>query len=210
MAAVPPKTVVMIASGDLRDSANVTCWPAQQALEAEARAAFEALGWRVERAHGEVSTAEGVHGFISSQKHGREVFAGIHPDAPLVVAEAVWQYSHHVLVGLLRHRGQVLILANWSGTWPGLVGALNLRGSLTKAGREASLLWGADFGEAGFREKLRAWCETGRIVHDLSHVARLDAEALPKKELELGRALAGELRAYPAIMGVFDEGCMGM
>ena len=27
--------------------------------------------------------------------------SAIHPDTPLVVAEAVWQYSHHVLAGLL-------------------------------------------------------------------------------------------------------------
>ena len=30
---------------------------------------------------------------------GMDVFAGIDRDAPLVVAEAVWQYSHHVLAG---------------------------------------------------------------------------------------------------------------
>ena len=80
------------------------------------------------------STTAAGHGFIGSQTQGREVFAGIDPDAPLVVAEAVWQYSQQVLIGLIRHRGPILIVANWSGEWPGLVGALNLRASLTKAG----------------------------------------------------------------------------
>ena len=32
----------------------------------------------------------------------------------------------------------MLTVANWSGTWPGLVGMLNLNGSLTKAGRKYS------------------------------------------------------------------------
>jgi hypothetical protein len=62
-----------------------------------------------------------------------QVFEHIPAEAPLVVAEAVWQYSHHILHGLLTHRGPILTLANWSGQWPGLVGMLNLNGSLTKA-----------------------------------------------------------------------------
>lgn len=204
------KTAILIASGDLRDSANATCWAAQQQLEAEASEAFAELGLQLQRAHGEIDTPHGRHGFISSQKQGREVFATIHPDAPLVVAEAVWQYSHHVLIGLLRHRGPILILANWSGTWPGLVGALNLRGSLTKADRVHSLLWGEDFADPAFRAKLQQWCDTGTITHDLSHVQPLDPSRIPATEKQLGNTLAEQLQARPAILGVFDEGCMGM
>jgi hypothetical protein len=63
-----------------------------------------------------------------------DVFAHIHPDAPLVVAEAVWQYSGHLWAGLLSHRGPILTVANWSGQWPGLVGMLNLNACLRKAG----------------------------------------------------------------------------
>jgi len=209
-APVPPRTAVLIASGDLRDSANATCWPAQQQLEKDAAAAFASLGWKLQRAHGEVPSPAGPHGFINSQKRGREVFATIHPDAPLVVAEAVWQYSHHVLIGLLKHRGPVLILANWSGQWPGLVGALNLRGSLTKAGRDYSLLWAEDFADGGFRAKLDVWCNTGRVEHDLSHVSPLNTADLPEKEFALGQRLAAQLQQRPAILGCFDEGCMGM
>ncbi len=203
---VPKRTAVLIASGDLRESANLACWPAQQELEAAARRAFEDLGWRLVRAE----TGGVGHGFISSQAHGREVFASIHPDAPLVVAEAVWQYSHHVLMGLERHRGPILILANWSGQWPGLVGALNLRGSLTKAGVEYSLLWGEDFEARDIRRKLWHWLDKGRIKHDTSHVRRLEPRNLPKTERKLGETLAEQLRRRPAILGVFDEGCMGM
>ncbi len=204
---VARRTAMLVASGDLRESANAACWPAQQDVERAATRAFGALGWKLVRA----DTGRGAaHGFISSQMQGREVFAGIHPDAPLVVVEAVWQYSHHVLIGLQHHRGPILILANWSGQWPGLVGALNLRGSLTKAGVEASLLWGEDFEAPEFRRKLRQWLTKGRIKHDESHVERLDARRLPPRERRLGEALAAELVRRPAILGVFDEGCMGM
>jgi hypothetical protein len=34
-----------------------------------------------------------------------EVFGKIPDDAPLVVAEWVWQSSHHILHGLISHRG---------------------------------------------------------------------------------------------------------
>ncbi|MEM7807560.1 MAG: fucose isomerase [Planctomycetota bacterium] len=207
-ASVPEKTALLIANGDLRDTANAVCWAAQQELESDATDAFQAFGWTLQRAHGTIETPHGSHGFINSQKRGREVFAGIYPDAPLVVAEAVWQYSHHLMPGLLRHRGPILILANWSGTWPGLVGALNLRGSLTKAGKAYSLLWAESFEEEGFRNQLKTWLDTGSVGHDTSHVAPLGK--LPQGEQELGEAVAAELQAKPAIMGVFDEGCMGM
>jgi len=205
---VPTRTALLIASGDLRESANRVCWPAQKQLESEAAGAFASLGWKVKRAHTFVESRG--HGFISSQSEGRAVFESIHPDAPLVVAEAVWQYSHHVLIGMTRHRGPILVLANWSGQWPGLVGALNLRGSLTKAGVKNSLLWGEDFTAPGFRAKLKQWTTKGRIAHDLSHVRPLKPTQLPAKARALGTKLAAELQRRPAIMGVFDEGCMGM
>jgi hypothetical protein len=207
---VGPNSAMLIANGDLRTSANTVCWPAQKQLEQDARDAFASLGWELIRAHPEHQSDAQPHGFINSQKYAREVFSDIHPDAPLVVAEAVWQYSHHLLPGLLRHRGPILILANWSGTWPGLVGALNLRGSLTKANRDYSLLWAEQFTDEAFRRKLKDWCDTGEIQHDISHVSELDHAKLPTAEKELGEALAEQLQLRPAIMGVFDEGCMGM
>ena len=82
-----------------------------------------------------------------------EVFRQIPPDAPLMVVEAVWQYSHHVLHGLWTHRGPILTVANWSGEWPGLVGMLNLNGCLTKAGVPFSTLWSDDFTDDFFLQR---------------------------------------------------------
>ncbi|GGO20985.1 fucose isomerase [Micromonospora parathelypteridis] len=205
--ALAPGTVYTVASGDLRLSANVTCWPTQQQLEADLTAAVNALGWKIERGHG-VDPAKG-HGFIDSQRAGIEVFKQIPVDAPLIVVEAVWQYSHHVLAGLRSHRGPILIVANWSGEFPGLVGLLNLTASLTKAGIPHSALWSRDFTDEWAIGGLRTWLETGQLRHDTSHVR--DLPALPDDpEVALGRALAGQLASEKAIIGVFDEGCMGM
>ncbi|MCC8337396.1 fucose isomerase [Streptomyces sp. R1] len=205
--AAEPATVYTVASGDLRPAANTTCWPTQEKLEKDLAAAVTALGRQVRRGH-PVDEAKG-HGFIDSQRAGIEVFRNLPKDAPLIVVEAVWQYSHHVLAGLRDHRGPILVVANWSGEFPGLVGLLGLAGSLTKAGIDYSLLWSPDFTDDWAREGLRTWLETGTLAHDTSHVRPLPE--LPKDaETELGTALARQLREEKAIIGVFDEGCMGM
>lgn len=202
------ENVYLVASGDLRLAANVQCWPAQTQMEAQLGAAFADLGVRVTRAHS-FDEREG-HGFISSQRMGMDVFRNIPRDAPVVVAEAVWQYSHHVLAGLRDHAGPILTVANWSGEWPGLVGLLNLNGSLTKMGVKYSTLWSQDFRDDFFLGKLREWVHSGRVTHDLSHVRPFDPAAPDAEARALGEQLAAELRRDKAILGVFDEGCMGM
>ncbi len=200
--------VLIIASGDLRLSANRVCWPAQQQAEEAVCAAIRQLGREVERAH-PIEPAK-QHGFIDSQAYGMRVFRNIPEDAPLVVVEAVWQYSHHVLAGLTTHKGPILTVANWSGQWPGLVGLLNLNASLTKAGVRYSSLWSADFTDDFFLNGLRRWLNGEAVTHDLSHVKPLDVASLPAAARELGLRLAAQLRREKAIIGVFDEGCMGM
>src|SRR5262245_56512865 len=116
--------VYLMANGDLRTSANQKCWPEQARVERILTRAVQAQGWKVVRAH--PYDAQKRHGFIDSQKMGLDVFRRLDPQAPLIIAECVWQYSHHLLGGLTTHRGPILTVANWSGTWPGLVGLLNL------------------------------------------------------------------------------------
>jgi len=205
---IKKRQIQLIASGDLRLTANQKCWPAQAAMEESLRNALADLGYELLRAH-PFKEAEG-HGFIASQKEGMQVFAGIDPNAPLIVAEAVWQYSHHVLAGLLAHRGSILTVANWSGTWPGLVGLLNLNGSLTKAGVKYSTIWSEDFADDFFREYLMRWLKDGHAKHKTSHVTKWKNVKAGSKERKLGEALADQLTHHKAIMGIFDEGCMGM
>lgn len=200
--------VLLVASGDSRLSANQVCWPAQEQMERQVSAAFARENITVRRAHPYDPSAK--HGFISGQRMGMDVFASIDPSARLVMAEAVWQYSHHVLSGLRSHRGPILTLANWSGQWPGLVGMLNLNGSLHKAGVPYSTIWSKDFTDEFFLRGIKQWLCEGRIKHDTSHVRDLDFGALPRREAELGQALATQLKRQKVIMGVFDEGCMGM
>jgi hypothetical protein len=200
--------VVLVASGDLRETANARGWPAQDQLERQLADAFGSLGVRVRRAHPYVASRG--HGFISSQRMGMDVFASIDRDAPIVVAEAVWQYSHHVLPGLRRHRGPILTASTWDGTWPGLVGMLNINASLTKMGKPYSTIWGEDLRSGYAQSSIAGWVESGAIDHDTSHVRDLVAGQLDPVAAATGRRLAGELADRMAILGIFDEGCMGM
>ena len=205
--ATEPATAWLIASGDLRPAANNAGWPVQHAMEQAVERALAGLGWSVRRAN-PVDPATG-HGFISGQRMGMEVFKNIPVDAPLIVAEAVWQYSHHVLHGLRTHRGPILTVANFEGGAPGLVGLLGLNAGLTKMGVDYSTIWSVDFTDEWFLDGLREWTSTGRIVHDASHVHDLGAQP-DSPEKQLGEALADQLKTDKAIIGVFDEGCMGM
>ncbi|WP_262248975.1 fucose isomerase [Parapedobacter soli] len=204
----PHQEIWLVASGDLRLAANQLCWQAQEAMETKLIAAIEKLGRTVRRAHAYDPVKQ--HGFIDSQRMGIEVFKGIPANAPLIVAESVWQYTHHVLAGLTTHRGPILTVANWSGQWPGLVGMLNLNGSLTKAGVAYSTLWSADFTDDFFSSGLNEWLQKGTVKHDVRHVTPFALAKIPTADEDAGRSFARRLRDAKAIMGVFDEGCMGM
>jgi hypothetical protein len=206
--AIGHRQAVLVASGDLRPAANRAGWPAQVELERNLTDAFAREGIELHRGH--PFDPEAGHGFISSQRMGMDVFRDIAPGTPVVVAEAVWQYTHHVLPGLRSHDGPVLTAANWSGQWPGLVGLLNLNASLTKAGRAYDSVWSADFTDDFARAAIHEWVTQGRVTHDTSHVRDVAATMLRGAEADLGRGLAGQLMRDKAILGVFDEGCMGM
>jgi hypothetical protein len=195
------RRICLVASGDSR----------LPAFEAAVGRAFAGLDCTIVRGHPYDPVAQ--HGFLDSQINGIEAFRQIDPSTPLVVAEAVWQYTSHVLPGLTRHRGPILTLANWSGQWPGLVGLLNLNGSLTKAGIRYSSIWSETFEDDFAQRGLSQWLATWRIEHDISHARLFDAARLPdelRHAAAHGAGLGRQLRIRQVLMGVFDEGCMGM
>jgi len=202
------KEAYLVANGDLRLSANQACEAAQQEMESALKAALALEGVKVIRAHG--FDKDKKHSFIDSQKMGMEVFKNVPTKAPLIVAESVWQYSHHLLPGLISHKGPILTVANWSGTWPGLVGLLNLNASLTKAGVSYSTIWSQNFDDQFFITGLRKWIKTGKLTPIKNHVKRFKLADAPSKARKAGEEVAEGLLNDKAIMGVFDEGCMGM
>ena len=200
--------VYLAASGDLRLSANQKCWLAQKTMEDDLKRAFHRFKYEVRRAH--PFRPEKGHGFIDSQRYGMDVFRQIPEDAPVIVAEAVWQYSHHVLAGLYHHRGPILTVANWSGEWPGLVGMLNLNACLTKAGVRYDTLWSEKFQDEYFLRGLEQWLSGNHVEHNASHVQSLGSNSISGLPCTVGQNVATEFVKEKAILGIFDEGCMGM
>ena len=64
----PIQQAYLVASGDLRLSANQVCWPAQEAMEAQLTQAFKQHGVTIIRAHAYDETD------VSWQQRDREVF----------------------------------------------------------------------------------------------------------------------------------------
>ena len=159
------------------------------------------------------STRRAGHGFISSQRMGMDVFAG---DRPRRAAR--------------RRRGGLAVQPPRAGrpappsrarSSPSPTGAasgrassgmLNINASLTKMGRAVQ----HDLGRGPDRRRSptarsRAGSQTGAIEHDTSHVRDLDAARTRPRRRR--RWVGGSPASSPtrmAILGVFDEGCMGM
>jgi L-fucose isomerase-like protein len=203
--------VLLVTNADLRESANTKCWPVQQQFESKLQEVLVArFGKRMRRAH--PLKADKGHGFISTQREGSDVFASLDPDAPLIVLLTAWQYSHHLAPSLVHHRGPILLLANFEGTWPGLVGMLCLAGTLTSLGKPYSRLWSASFDDPFFYRGLEAWLKTGSIPHDTSYLHPI-APSHPVQDTPAGRMGADVGRFVlrnKEIIGLFDTFCMGM
>jgi hypothetical protein len=203
--------VLLVTNADLRESANVQCWPVQEKFEAKLREVLTTrFGVTPRRAH-PVKSDRG-HGFISSQREGSDLFATIDPEAPVIVLLTAWQYSHHLAASLVRHRGPILLLANFDGTWPGLVGMLCMAGTLTSLGRACSRLWSENFDDAFFLDKLRVWLDTGQIEHDTNylHAIPRDHAVLASPVGVIGRQVGEYVLRHKEIIGLFDTLCMGM
>ncbi|NIA14850.1 MAG: hypothetical protein GWP08_12300 [Nitrospiraceae bacterium] len=203
------KTIYLISNGDYRDSAGVECWPMQEKTLREVKRAFKSLG--VEAKVLSKYDAKRGHGFVTRQCEGAEIFSKIDPKAPVVVVLSCWAYAHNVCGPIQTHKGPVLLLGNFDGTWPGLVALLNHAGTLERLGVKHSRIWSDDFvKDEGFMKNLAAWCKTGEIKYSASHVVKADKLKLSGAAKRFGKELADDILCNKRIMGQFDPGCMGM
>lgn len=201
--------VCLISNGDFRDSAGVVCWPMQEKTLKSVRAAFKKLG--VETDVVPKYDPKRKHGFLTKQCEGAAALAKLAPQTPVVVVLSCWAYSHHVCGPLQAHKGPILLLANFDGTWPGLVALLNHAGTLSRLGVKHSRLWSESFADdPNFMRQLDAWVKTGTIRHGMDHVTDARKVKLSASAMRFGEQLAADILREKRIMGQFDPGCMGM
>lgn len=201
--------VYLISNGDLRDSACQLAWPKQEETLRLCQAAFAKLG--VEAEELTRYNPQRRHGFLTKQCEGAALFAKIERTAPVVVVLSCWAYAHHVTGSLQAHMGPVLLLANFDGTWPGLVSLLNHAATLDRLCVKNSRLWSETFSDDPlFMQQLKAWCTTGNITYSQSHLAKAETLKLSPEAMRFGTDLAADILRHKRIMGQLDPGCMGM
>ena len=207
---VEGKEIIVVTNGDLRESANTTCWPTQLKFEQKLDQALSKFGYKMKRL-GTIHKDRG-HGFISSQREGSDLFEGIDPYAPVIVLLTVWQYSHHLAPSLKHHRGPVLLLANFEGTYPGLVGMLCMAGTLTSLGRSYSRLWSETFEDTFFYQGLETWLRDGAVNHRTDYLKDIKPThpVMSKPAGAIGRQVGEYILRHKEIVGLFDIFCMGM
>lgn len=205
----PQQKVLLISNGDYRDTACAYAWPKQEETLRLCQDAFAKLGVETEVLPRYNPARK--HGFLNRQCEGTALFAQIESTAPVVVVLSCWAYSHHVSGALQTHKGPILLLANFDGTWPGLVALLNHAATLERLCVKNSRLWTETFAaDPVFMERLKTWCETGEIIYDTSHLAGAETLKLSSGARKLGEELANDILRHKRIMGQFDPGCMGM
>jgi L-fucose isomerase-like protein len=203
------KTVYLISNGDFRDSAGEICWPKQKETLDAVKVAFTKLGYTAEVLP--KHDASRKHGFLTKQCAGAEVFSMVDPTAPVVIVLSCWAYSHHVAGSLQTHKGPILLVANFDGTWPGLVALLNHAATLERLCVKHSRLWSETFADdPHFMKRLENWRKTGEINYDMSHLVDAEGLKLSAKANRFGEDLAHDIIRKKRIMGQLDPGCMGM
>ncbi len=203
------KKVYLISNGDFRDAVGVECWSKQKETLRQVKAALAQL--RVKTESFPKYDPKRKHGFLTRQCYAAETFATLDRETPVIIVLASWVYAHHVAGCLQTHKAPILLLANFDGTFPGLVSLLNHAGTFERLGIRHSRLWTESFlDDARFIKRLATWCKTGRITYSKNHLADAEDLKLSAKAMTFGKKLAADILRTKRIMGQLDPGCMGM
>jgi len=203
------KRVALISNGDFRDPVGVSCWPKQEETLAEVEEAFKKL--RVEPFRAHPFKKEKKHGFITTQAEGCRVFAAFEPDVPVVCVFSSWVWASHIASSLKTHRGPILLLGNFDGTWPGLVSLLNHSATLDRMDISHSRIWTDSFvKDQKFMEGLESWVRTGILKYSEDHITNLKDLKISLGAERLGKVIGADILKRRRILGQMDPGCMGM
>lgn len=203
------KKVYLVSNGDYRDPACINGWDLQAKTLKQLSAALKKLGYSTELLP--KFDKKRKHGFLTRQSEGTAAFSKIDPKAPIIVLLNIWAYAHHVCGPLQTHKGPVLVLANFDGTFPGLVALLNHSASLDRLNVKHSRLWSEDFNnDTFFTNNLITWLKTGIIKHSTKHFINASKLKVSAAAERIGKKIAKDILCERRIMGQMDPGCMGM
>ncbi|MDJ0921660.1 MAG: hypothetical protein QNI84_11065 [Henriciella sp.] len=146
-------TIHIFWPGDYRPKPNELALPLLEEAHRELEKGLDRLGKKYKR----------VEGFMTRP---HEVIEGLgQVDEPVIGLYTHWVYGPHTVDGLIGKTNPFLMISNFSGTWPGLVGLLNTGACLQAEGRAHSRLWTENplSQDDEAMAKLETWCETGKL-----------------------------------------------
>lgn len=203
------KEVALISNGDFRDAVGVNCWPKQEETLQKVEKVFKSLRLKAKRAH--PYKEDKKHGFITTQAEGCRVFSNLNPDTPVVVILSSWVWASNIASSLKLHKGPILLLGNFDGTWPGLVSLLNHSATLERMSISHAKIWTDAFiDDSWFMEKLKKWIETGSIEYSNEHITNAKDLKISGQAEGFCAELAHKILKEKKILGQMDPGCMGM
>ena len=162
-------TVYLLSPGDARHTAANACWPMQKETLESVEKLFSGLQFKTNRVWG-VDPATRGNEFIMGQNEGILAVEKIPQDAPVVLVMSCWAFADHLAAPLANHRGPILMLGNFDGTWPGLVALLNHSATFWRLGIKHSRAWSETFDDDFLISALGQWFESGEIKYSTSHV----------------------------------------
>jgi L-fucose isomerase-like protein len=196
--ATQPK-IALFWPGDARQKPNELALPSVEEATQQLERAFARLG----------RTTYRVPGFLAKPHEAIEKLGPI--DDPLVGVCVHWFYGPHTTDGVVGKENPLLLASNFSGRWPGLVGLLNTGACLESVGRGFSRAWsGAPdmSADAGFMDRLAAWCSTGAIRYaedEVAYHAPVSTDASRR-----ARKVADDIRKRRILILMLGDTSMGM
>lgn len=142
--------------GDYRPKPNEQALPLMEKATRQLESALKKLGRSYYR----------VDGFLTKPHESIEKLGPVQD--PMIGVFVHWVYGPHTTDGVVGKKNPLLLVSNFSGQWPGLVGLLNTGACLESLGREFSRAWTTEEDwttDDVFMANLEQWCKTGRIVY---------------------------------------------
>ncbi len=185
--------------GDYRAMPNETATPMLEEATAQLERSLARLGRKHRR----------VAGFMTKPSDAIEKLAPV--EGPVIGLYTHWVYGPHTVEGVVGNDNPFLMVSNFSGKWPGLVGLLNTGACLAAEGRKTSRLWtdAADWSaDSDFLERLEAWCDRGHLAYD--ETAIRTAPAVSGAAAKRAAAVFAAMRKRRPIALMLGDTSMGM
>lgn len=168
------ETINIFWPGDYRDLPNQTARPMLEQATTQLIRCLDRIGQPYRQ----------IDGFMTRPHEAIEKLGNL--DGPIIGLYTHWVYGPHTVDGVIGHDNPLLMVSNFSGQWPGLVGLLNTAACLTAEGRPYSRLWtdAEDWSQdKAFLERLAHWCKHHELSYDASSIHAAPTVSEPARQI---------------------------